>query len=71
MTQRSAEDPIAQARRHIAEAKRHIARQEALVARLSSEDRHVALAAEARKILDTLKHTLSLAQQHLELELKK
>jgi hypothetical protein len=69
--QRLADDPIAQARRHIAEAQQHIARQERLVARLSSDGRHVALAAEAQEILNTLKHTLSLAQRHLELELKK
>ena len=67
---RSAEDPIAQARRHVAEAQDHIARQEALVIRLSSDLRDAALAAEAQEILHTLKHTLSLARQHLDLELK-
>ena len=67
---RSAEDPIAQARRHVAEAEDHIARQEALVVRLSSDLRHAGLAAEAKEILQTLKHTLSLARQHLDLELK-
>ena len=71
LQQRSAEHPIAQARRHVAEAQGHITRQETLIARLTSDDRHGALAAEAKEILDTLKHTLSLAQRHLELELKK
>jgi hypothetical protein len=65
------EDPITQARRHVAEAQEHVQRQEALIARLSSDCRHAALTAEAKTILDTLKHTLSLARQHLELELKK
>jgi hypothetical protein len=67
----SAEDPIAQARRHVGEAQDHIAPQEALVMRLSSDLRHAALAAEAREVLQTLEHTLSLARQHLDLELKK
>jgi hypothetical protein len=71
LRQKPAEDPIAQARRHVVEARGHIARQEALVARLASDNRHAALAPEARAILVTLKQTLSLAQQHLDLELKK
>lgn len=65
------EEPIAQASRHVVEAQRHVARQEILVARLSGDPRHAELAAEARNILDTLNHTLSLARQHLELELRK
>jgi hypothetical protein len=71
LRRRSAEEPVAQARRHVAEAQAHIARQETLVARLANEERHAAFAAEAREILATLKRTLTLAQQHLELELKK
>jgi hypothetical protein len=67
----SDEDSVAMARRHIAEAEDRIARQENLVAKLSSDRRHTALAAEAREILATLKHTLVLARQHLEIELKK
>lgn len=64
-------DAIAQARRHVAEGQERIERQESLIARLSSDSRHGALAAEAKEILETLKHTLSLAQHHLDLELKK
>jgi exonuclease VII small subunit len=65
------EDPIAQARRHVAEAEQHVARLESLILRLSNDERHAALAAEAREILATLKQTLSLALQHLELERKR
>lgn len=65
------EDPITQARRHVAEAEQHIARQEALVIRLSNNDRYAALVGVAREVLATLKQTLSLARQHLELEQKK
>ena len=65
------EDPILQARRHIAEAEFRIERQEALIARLSGDNKYVALADEAREILITLKHTLRLARDHLALELKK
>jgi hypothetical protein len=70
MTGRPVEDPVAQAHRHVAEAEGHIARQEALIAKLSQDRRHAALAAEAKEILDTLKHTLSLARAHLANELK-
>jgi hypothetical protein len=66
-----AEDPISQARRHVAEAQNRIERQEELVARLASDSRHAPLAAEAREILQTLRHSLSLAREHLDLELKK
>ena len=69
--QRPTEDPVAQARRHVAEAEGHIVRQEALVARLSGDARHVALAVQARVILATLRQTLRLAREHLALELKK
>jgi hypothetical protein len=65
------EDAIGTARRHVREAEHRIARQERLVAKLSSDDRHAALAAEAREILATLEHSLSLAKQHLAIELKK
>lgn len=65
------EGVVAQARRHVAEAEDHIVRQEALLARLSQDYRHAALAAEAREILTTLNHTLNLAREHLALELKK
>lgn len=65
------EDAVAQARRHVAEAEVHIARQEALLAKLVREDKHPGLAAEAREILSTLKHSLDLARDHLALELRK
>jgi hypothetical protein len=65
------EDPVAQTRRHIAEAERHIARQKALVAKLSKNEKHAALVAEAKDILDTLKHTLGVARDHLAIELRK
>ena len=68
---RAAEDPFAQARRHVAQAEQHIARQESLVIRLSNNDKYAVLAAEAKEILATLKQTLSLARQHLELEQEK
>ena len=55
----------------MAEAEQHIARQESLILRLSNDERHAALAAEAREILATLKQTLSLARQHLDLERKR
>ena len=71
LIKRSTEDALAQARRHVAEGQERIKRQEALIGRLSSDTRHAAIAAEAEGILETLKHTLSLAQQHLDLELKK
>jgi hypothetical protein len=67
----SDEGAVAQARRHVAEAEDHIVRQEALLARLSQDYRHAALAAEAREILTTLNHTLNLAREHLARELKK
>lgn len=70
MEGRPVEGPLAQARRHVAEAEVRIARQEALVARLSQDRKHAALAAEAKEILDTLKHTLSLARAHLANELR-
>jgi hypothetical protein len=65
------EDPVAQARRHVRQAEGHVAVQEALVERLSNNDKHADLANQARGILDTLRHTLSLAREHLALELKK
>ena len=71
MTDRRSEDPVSQARRHVAEAKAHIARQEALVAKLSNDQRHLALAAEAKEILTTLKQTLRLAREQLTIELKR
>ena len=39
-------------------------REEALIARLSGDERHALLVAEANHILDTLKHTLHLAGEH-------
>lgn len=65
------QDGIARARRHVAEGEGHIARQEQLVAKLSLGDRHTELAAEARVILATLKHSLRLAQEDLATELSK
>lgn len=65
------EDPVSQARRHVRQAEGNVARQEALVARLSDNDKHAALADQAKEILDTLRRTLSLAREHLALELKK
>jgi hypothetical protein len=62
---------VAQARRHVKEAADCIARQEALVARLSYDDKYAALAAEAKEILETLKYTLTLARDHLALEMRK
>ena len=64
------EDPVAQSRRHVREAEAHVARQEALVERLSQDHKLAALAEQAREILDTLRHTHSLARQHLALELR-
>ena len=68
---RRAEDPVSQARRHVAEGEARIERQEALVARLSDDSKYLSLAGQAREILSTLKQTLRLAREHLELELKK
>jgi hypothetical protein len=65
------ESALAQARRHVAQAEDHVARQKTLIERLSKDEKHHALAAEAREILHTLEHTLELARQHLALELKK
>jgi hypothetical protein len=64
------EDPVAQARRHVRQAEGHVARQEALVERLSDNVKHAALADQAGEVLDTLRRTLSLAREHLALELK-
>jgi hypothetical protein len=55
----------------VTEAAAHIARQEALVARLSNDQRHLALAAAAKKILATLKETLRLAREPRAIELRK
>jgi len=68
---RRTEDPVSQARRHVAAAEERIERQEALVVRLSDNNKHLALANEAREILTTLKQTLRLARDHLEYELRK
>ena len=65
------EDPLSQARRHVAEGEARIERQEALVARLSDNSKYASLANQGRGILGTLKQTLRLAREHLELELKK
>ena len=65
------EDPAAQARRHVAEMQERVKRQQALLAKLASDPRHAALAAEAEEILQTLKHTLHLAREHLAIELQK
>lgn len=65
------EDPVSQARRHVAEAEARIERQEALVARLSDDSKYLSLAGQAREILSTLKQTLRLARDHLEIELSK
>ena len=66
-----AENPMSMARRHVKEAEGKVARQEVLVARLSGQPRRTALAAEAREVLDTLKHSRQLARDHLALELRK
>jgi hypothetical protein len=58
------EDLLAMTRRHVLEAQGHVAHQETLVAKLDREGR-VALAAEAREILATLRTSLALAQEHL------
>jgi hypothetical protein len=68
---RRTEDPVSQARRHVAAAEARIERQEALVAMLSDSHKYPALAGQAREILSTLKQTLQLARDHLELELRK
>jgi hypothetical protein len=65
------EDPVSQARRHVAEAEARIERQRALVARLSSGNKYLSLAHQAKKILCTLQQTLRLARDHLEFELNK
>ena len=65
------EDPVSQARRHVAEAEMRVARQRALIERLSSNPKYSDLTTQARAILETLQTTLSLAREHLELELSK
>jgi len=65
------EGPLEQASRHVAEAEDRVAKQEALVARLLESGRHDELAADARKVLGTLKQTLALARDHLAIELNK
>jgi PHD/YefM family antitoxin component YafN of YafNO toxin-antitoxin module len=65
------ESLVARARRHVAEAKDHIARQKALIAKLSKNKKHAALIAPAKEILHILQHTLSLARDHLTIELEK
>ena len=69
--ERLGEQPIAQALRHVIEGRERVGRQEALLKRLSGAQRLTALAAEANEVLETLKHTLDLAQQHLAIKLKK
>jgi hypothetical protein len=64
VSDRSAEDSLAMTRRHVLEAEGHIAGQEALVAKLDRAG-HVALVAEAREILTTLRTSLALAREHL------
>ena len=71
VTRKPAESPLEQAHRHVVQAEDQVARQRALVEKLSQEEKHIALAAEAREILNTLEHTLVLARQHLSLELKR
>jgi hypothetical protein len=65
------EDPVSQARRHVAEAEGRIERQKALVARLSSGNKYLSLAHQAKEILCTLQQTLRLARDHLDFELNK
>ena len=65
------EGSLAQARRHVTAAERMVAKQGALVARLSEDPRYAVLAAEAREVLGTLKQTLALSRDHLEIELSK
>ena len=67
----STESALAQARRHVAQAEDQVARQRALVEKLSKNDKHIALIAEAKGLLYTLEHTLILARRHLSLELSK
>jgi hypothetical protein len=71
VTRKPAESALAQAHRHVVQAEDQVARQQALVEKLSKNEKHIALAAEAREILNTLEHTRVLARQHLSLELKK
>ena len=71
LERKPAESPLEQAHRHVVQAEDQVARQRALVEKLSQEEKHIALAAEAREILNTLEHTLVLARQHLSLELKR
>jgi len=59
------------ARRHVVEGERHITRQEKLLARLSEDDRHAALAVQAGQVLAVLKNSLRLAREHLATELTK
>ncbi len=63
------EDPIAQAQRHVREAEAHIARQSKLIEELE-RDGHTRMAEQARTVLNTIRHTLELARQHLRLEQK-
>jgi hypothetical protein len=69
VSNRSTEDPLTITRRHVLEAEGHVARQETLVAKLDRWG-HVALAAEARELLATLKKSLELAREHLSTELE-
>jgi hypothetical protein len=69
MSDRSAEDSLVMTQRHILEAEGHIARQEALIEELD-RDGHPKLAVKAREILETLKTTLRLGQEHLSMQQK-
>lgn len=66
---RAVRDPLTTARKYIAEAEDRVARQEALVLRLLQDKRRRNVAAKAKEILDTLKHSIRLAREHLSIEL--
>lgn len=61
---------VATAQRHVIQAEQHVARVGRIIDRLS-QDKHQALAETARLVLQTLEHSLRLAEEHLAREEQK
>jgi hypothetical protein len=62
------ESPVVQARRHVIQFERRVERQKQLIEELE-RDKHPAVAAQGRRVLEVLEESLRLARVHLQLEI--
>jgi hypothetical protein len=63
------DSPVVVARRHVTEFEHRVERQRGLLEKLERGKNSPMIVAEARKVLETLGHSLRLARAHLQLEI--